>query len=363
MPNYFQTYAHCAVRCVSTSSKRSWYPTFCNLAGVDPSDDAPVAPLPIDPTDPEKDIYQGNLSWPGIDGKDVWDAILHPEQYNLLSIHETISLSREVLLKGRYKLLTAERGNTGQSHFDYENGWEYPNGSWVQPSSTCGAVYGGPKNWSQTIFQPCLFDLVADPREEHDLSGAGANYSALLRSMWTELNNTWLGYYHARSPDVLMGTCDNDCANKHWKNQDNAWINNHGPICGVPGCSAAPTPAPPPTPPTPPTPAPPAPPEPPYTPSNSTDCRWVDDAHYNARIPVGAATTATTREDCCRHCYESTLCVAAAWHGPESAAQKNACFLHANDEPSGNPQHGVLGCVTSRAPSTAAFPQTFPQNA
>ena len=34
-----------------------WYPTLCKLAGVDPTDDPPVAPLPVDPTRPDLDIY------------------------------------------------------------------------------------------------------------------------------------------------------------------------------------------------------------------------------------------------------------------------------------------------------------------
>ena len=313
-----------------------WYPTFCGLAGVDAADDAPVPPLPVDPANPTLDIYQGNLSWPGIDGKDVWDAILHPETHDLLSIHGTVSLSREVLLRGRYKLLTAERGNTKQGHFDYENGWEYPNGTWSQPAAgnTCGAVYGTQGNWSKTVFQPCLFDLVADPREEHDLSRAGANYTALLQSMWAELNATWLGYYHARSPAALMGPCDEDCANAHWKKRDSKWIKNHGPVCGVPGCGdGAPTP-----------------PPSPFVPSNSTACSYVEGVHYDARIPDGAVTEAATREACCQHCYESSECVAAAWHEPGAETAPGKCFLHSNAISAGASQKGVEGCITTRSP-------------
>ena len=33
-----------------------WYPTFSFLAGVSGADDAPIKPLPIDPSDPDKDI-------------------------------------------------------------------------------------------------------------------------------------------------------------------------------------------------------------------------------------------------------------------------------------------------------------------
>merc|ERR1719495_2579386 len=54
-----------------------WYPTFSNLAGVDPADDSPVAPLPIDPSDPTKDIW-GDKAYPGIDGMDIWPYIIDP---------------------------------------------------------------------------------------------------------------------------------------------------------------------------------------------------------------------------------------------------------------------------------------------
>lgn len=312
-----------------------WYPTFCKLAGVDPNDDSTVPPLPVDPTDPGKDVYQGNLSWPGLDGVDVWDALMAPASHNLLSLHANITLSREVLLRGKYKILTAERGNTGQSHFDYENGWEYPNGTWVQPPAgfDCGAVYGDKRNWSHTVFKPCLFDLVADPREEHDLAG---EMPELMESMWAELNETWLGYYHARSPVELTGPCDSKCANAHWLKLDPLWIANHGPICGVPGCLT---------------------PLKPFTPTNSSDCKWVENVQYSALIPDGAATSATSKEECCRHCYESSECVAAAWHGPKSDKQHNTCHLHSNADSKGT-QTGVYGCVTNRttiqrAPSTS----------
>ena len=91
-----------------------WYPTFCHLAGVDPSDNSPIPPLPIDPADPTRDIY-GNATWPGIDGVNVWDALINPASYNATSIHHTIVLSREALIKGKYKIMTAQRGNTGKT--------------------------------------------------------------------------------------------------------------------------------------------------------------------------------------------------------------------------------------------------------
>ena len=77
-----------------------WYPTFCYLAGVEPSDDSPTPPLPIDPANPTRDIY-GSATWPGIDGVNVWDALMNPGGYNETSVHHTIvlydsSLTRDV---------------------------------------------------------------------------------------------------------------------------------------------------------------------------------------------------------------------------------------------------------------------------
>ncbi|KAK3280570.1 hypothetical protein CYMTET_11595 [Cymbomonas tetramitiformis] len=228
-----------------------WYPTFCRLAGVDPSDDSPVPPLPVPPSDPTPvdapfhdsctfcgcdwkattDIY-GNESWPGVDGVDVWDMIVKPSQYHQYSAHHTIALSHEVLLKGKYKLMVSQRGNTHQDYDEFEAGWRHPNLTWVQPSNrTCGVVNG---NWTNTKghFIPCLFDLEADPREEVDLSAAMPKLRDL---MYKQLNDTWRTFYVARSPPELLGHCDSECADKKWVSMRGR--KKSGPVCGVPGCS------------------------------------------------------------------------------------------------------------------------------
>lgn len=75
-----------------TISITDWYPTFAALAGAQPSDDPLVPPLPIDPKDPGKDIYQGNKSFPPLDGVNIW-----PMLTGLSSVepHRTLWLSRE----------------------------------------------------------------------------------------------------------------------------------------------------------------------------------------------------------------------------------------------------------------------------
>ena len=92
----------------------------------------------------------------------------------------------QVILVGDFKLLTAERGNTHQGFFVYENGWQnasrpgphdptHGDGYWeAPPPERCGKVAHGPCNgencvyspqyWNATLLQPCLFDLANDPQ-------------------------------------------------------------------------------------------------------------------------------------------------------------------------------------------------------
>merc|ERR1719199_848373 len=51
-------------------SVADWYPTLCTLAGVDPRDDPPTPPDLL-----KLDIY-GIKSWPGVDGVDIWPALM-----------------------------------------------------------------------------------------------------------------------------------------------------------------------------------------------------------------------------------------------------------------------------------------------
>ena len=78
-----------------------WYATFATLAGADPNDDPPVAPLPVDPEQPELDIYQGDLSYPPSDSVNVWPFLSNPSQAsNFSAAHpEGIVLSAEVLIQ------------------------------------------------------------------------------------------------------------------------------------------------------------------------------------------------------------------------------------------------------------------------
>lgn len=225
-----------------------WYPTFCHLAGVDASDDPPVPPMTPPADDPppavrgsrsgtgpdwqpETDIY-GQDSWPGVDGVNVWPMITNPAKYNRDSAHATIVLSHEVIISGPHKLMVAQRGNTKQSFDLFEAGWCDLNYTWRLPANrSCGMVETG-KTWQQMHFEPCLYDLEADPREETDLSPTNPE---LRDQLYKQLNDTWKTYYYSRSPAAMVGYCDPACANARWVSLHG--ISGHGPECDVPGCT------------------------------------------------------------------------------------------------------------------------------
>ena len=239
-----------------------WYPTFCALAGASADDPPPVAPLPVDPTDPSKDIW-GAHSFPDVDGVNVWPLLTgelgEQDEY---AAHHDLWLSAEVMISGDYKvnfkfrakqetvliayckthrgivrthapfaaLLT--RSRVGQivvaqpspllmNAKSVNSGWKDTLGVWHQPpASSCGLAYKD----RTTPFKPCLFNLKEDPREMIDIS---AKEPEILNRLWKQLNETVR--YESRSPAKLLGKCKPKCASKKWGGAQ-------GPICGVPGC-------------------------------------------------------------------------------------------------------------------------------
>lgn len=201
-----------------------WYPTFCRLAGVDGSDDPPV--LPLEPSASSPDIYQGNLSWPRVDGVDVWDQVLG---LNVTEPHPLLWLSAEVLIKdGRYKVLVAQPSPETMSANSLNNGWKGKNNSWYNPPA---GEWSCDKYKDRSNFKPCLFDLVIDPSERENLA---EKMPKLMQELWAELNRTELTAYVSRSPADLIGTCNAACTKK-------LWAGAPGPICGVPGCKEEPS--------------------------------------------------------------------------------------------------------------------------
>jgi len=204
-----------------------WYPTFARLAGVDGTDDPPVPPLPVDPAQPDRDIYQGNQSYPGVDGRDIWDQLTGA---NSSAVHPSLWLSAEALIKdGRFKLVVAQprpelMSGKAERQEHEGDGWRQPDGTWV---STDTSNHRSCRTFHRRHgFRPCLFDLDADPREEHDLAH---EQPELLAQLWTELNITALTKFDSRSPKALLGVCNKECTKEHFGTK-------HGPTCGVPGC-------------------------------------------------------------------------------------------------------------------------------
>jgi hypothetical protein len=222
-----------------------WYPTFSSLAGADPTDDPPVAPLPVDFSKPHKDIY-GEHSFPPLDGVNVWPALMDPQQYSGPNgVREYIVLSKEVIISGQYKLLVS------QPYFKSQNsGWKQPNGQW-KPSQDkdwpCNFQDVSPAESALPIPHPgktpCLFDIRSDPGEHTNIASANPS---IVKKLWGQLNQTVLtqrdcngwtykpipGPGGTCSPAKLLGACNAQCAKAKWKQ----YGTTDGPVCGVPGC-------------------------------------------------------------------------------------------------------------------------------
>lgn len=212
----------------TTSDERlhivDWYPTFCKMAGVDPTDDSPVPPLPIDPSKPDQDIY-GNNSWPGVDGIDAWPLLT--QQVPTAAKRRRLVLSRECLLDGDLKIMVAQPSPKTMSANSLHNGWRLPNGTWTTSDDT---EYGCNAYKNRTKFRPCLFNVTGDISERQNLADQMEDQ---LQKMWADLNNTFLGAYHSRTPEDMLGACNTKCSKEYFKNLGGT---GQGPICGVPGC-------------------------------------------------------------------------------------------------------------------------------
>lgn len=239
-----------------------WYATFSALAGIDPADDPPIAPLPADPSYPYKNIY-GEKSFPPVDGVDVWPLITDPDAHpDPAAAHpDGLVLSKEVVVIGRWKLLVS------QPHFKTQQlGWKQPNGKWRAPVGSeavpCMTQDVGPAEsalpvpTNSSAPTPCLFDLGIDPGEHEDVS---QNHPEVVSRLWRILNVTVAGQRDCSgwsyegvpgveipgprqpdgstscSPPALLGPCDTECSESHWTRFGEKGKPD-GPLCGVPGC-------------------------------------------------------------------------------------------------------------------------------
>eukprot|EP00050_Salpingoeca_kvevrii_P008128 m.300955 g.300955 ORF g.300955 m.300955 type:complete len:645 (+) comp14569_c0_seq1:3-1937(+) len=205
-----------------------WYPTVCRLAGVSGRDDPPVMPKPVDPSDPSKDIY-GTDSFPPVDGVDIWPFLMNTTHTSSSdAAHAYLPLSKEVLIAGDFKILVA------QPHYRFQNnGWKYPNGSWVQSDDAkwpCNTQDLSVDNVLPGVpgKTPCLFNVATDMREMVNLADEQPDR---MQDLWSKLNASVLtSFLHGASspegnpgsiprcsPKDLLGPCNVTCAEQYFK--------------------------------------------------------------------------------------------------------------------------------------------------
>jgi arylsulfatase B len=173
-----------------------WYPTFCNLAGVDPSD------AWVDPS--TQAVHD-------IDGVDVWPALSSGADGISAPVREWLPTSERSLLWNdgaghMWKLITSGRWETTGS-FDYSDEYQanrfHKNGSqYMDPFNAClpnttgttlrGTV-GVPASCSVcSNSTPCVFDVLADPLETTNVASANASLVALLAAKLAVFNNPYI---------------------------------------------------------------------------------------------------------------------------------------------------------------------------
>jgi len=138
-----------------------WYPTLCNLAGVDPTDTV---------------VYKGEAR--PIDGLDVWPALTQ----NMALDREWLPVTNQSLLWNHngswWKLITG----APSTH------WSTPRCKWHEDGWPC--VAQNPRNvsthglWECMVCsdeKPCLFHIENDQQERHNLAETHPNIVATMR--------------------------------------------------------------------------------------------------------------------------------------------------------------------------------------
>jgi hypothetical protein len=204
----------------------------------------------------------------------------------------------------------------------------------------------------RTLDTPVIFDVSRDWSENAPLSPASTEWkqamsrcsaarAAHIKTITPAPNQMALGN------NKEYAICADPKSQENYPQYPNCTISpefweNPFCLCGTPAkftkcteCAAKPSP--------PPGPAPRR-----FTPTNSTNCSWVEGFAVNHRVTVGKPVLqgVASKEACCRACYENAECVVSAWH--DTADVIHACYLHFSSAGAGTGQKGVVGCVTSR---------------
>lgn len=186
-----------------------FYPTLCVLAGVSPEDTPPPGSSTTD--------------WvPPVDGHNIWSFLnggpdpRHGSEPLVISSPFTSGPGGGAMIVGRHKIV----------YNAFNDGWDQPptnpisgKSKTLEGNSTClnasssFSLDASNNNKCQicSIEQPCLYDLINDPSEVHDLSG---DLTALLHS----LNTTYSQLVFERRLPVRflvflcpLGLCPSGC--------------------------------------------------------------------------------------------------------------------------------------------------------
>lgn len=145
-----------------------WYGTFCEMAGVDPTD-----------------YVAAQAGLPPVDSFNIWPLI---SGSNATSPRNEIPVSQTALIQGQYKLLTGQQIEATWS------GPQYPNAS-----SPASPVDPGP---TMDCKQGCLFDVLNDPTEHVDIA---AQHPGIVTSMTARLQTLVKGFY--TNNDTFANAC------------------------------------------------------------------------------------------------------------------------------------------------------------
>ena len=168
-----------------------WYPTFCNLAGVDPSDSGP-GKYPVDGVD----------LWPYITGEDT----TNPHDEIVLGVNFTRGHPEQgALIAGKYKLIVGRQDDG------------------------CASLMWAPKNYpcQNGIVGPdcdpyCLYNIIDDPSETKDISGDEPEILEQMLNRYTELCQEPQEYYTTasvpRDPNVCDYMIEHGSYWRPWKN-------------------------------------------------------------------------------------------------------------------------------------------------